>query len=159
MRSDGLIDLLSPVAEQFGIDLEEVDVTPAGKRRLVRVVVDGDGPEGHGLLLDDIAEATKAISATLDESDLMGSGAYTLEVSSRGVSRPLTLSRHWRRNRGRLVRASLSGGETVLGRVVASDDDTVLLQVEGEDRRLELDNIAEALVQIEMNRKTQDEEG
>ena len=159
MRSDGLIDLLSPVTEQFGIDLEEVDVTPAGKRRLVRVVVDGDGPEGHGLLLDDIAEATKAISVTLDESDLMGSGAYTLEVSSRGVSRPLILPRHWRRNRGRLVRASIAGGETVLGRVLESDEDSVLLRVDGEDRRLELDTIGVALVQIEMNRKTEGEEG
>ena len=62
---------------------------PAGKRRLLRVVVDGDGPDGRGPLLDDIAEASKALSAALDTSDAVGTAAYTLEVSSRGVSRPL----------------------------------------------------------------------
>ena len=81
--------VLTPILAQFGLELEAVEVIPAGKRRLLRVVVDGDGPEGRGPLLDDIAEASKAISAALDTSDAVGSAAYTLEVSSRGISRPL----------------------------------------------------------------------
>lgn len=165
MRSDGLVQLLGPITGQFGIDLEEVEVTPAGKRRVVRVVLDGDGPSGGGLLLDDIAEATRAISAALDETDLLGNAAYTLEVSSRGVGRPLTLPRHWRRNRDRLVQITSSDGETVLGRIIDSDESSVQLGLEdGEERRIELSAVDQALIQIEMNRKTaeptiEDEEG
>lgn len=155
MRSDGLVELLSPITSQFGIDLEEVEVTPAGKRRLVRIVVDGDGPSGGGLLLDDIAEATRAISTALDDTDLLGNAAYTLEVSSRGVSRPLTLPRHWRRNRDRLVKIGLTDGETVLGRIADSDETSALVHLEGGDeRRVELSDVEQALIQVEMNRKT-----
>lgn len=155
MRSDGLVELLSPITSQFGIDLEEVEVTPAGKRRLVRIVVDGDGPGGGGLLLDDIAEATRAISTALDDTDLLGNAAYTLEVSSRGVGRPLTLPRHWRRNRDRLVKIGLTDGETVLGRIAESDETSASVRLEGgEERRVELSQVEQALIQVEMNRKT-----
>ena len=62
MRDSQIASLLAPVLTPFGLELETVEVVPAGKRRLLRVVVDGDGPEGRGPLLDDIAAATKAIS-------------------------------------------------------------------------------------------------
>ncbi len=139
--------------EQFGLDLDDVEVTPAGKRRLVRVVVDGDGPDGHGPLLDDIAEATRAISAALDDTDLLGNAGYTLEVSSRGVSRPLTLPRHWRRNADRLVLITLADGGSVLGRVRESDEASVLLETEDGERRLGYDEIGQGIVQVELNRK------
>src|SRR5215218_62951 len=103
MRESQIADLLRPVLAEFDLELEAVEVIPAGKRRLLRIVVDGDGPEGRGPLLDDIAEATKALSLALDESEAVGASPYTLEVSSRGVSRPLELPRHWRRNVGRMV--------------------------------------------------------
>ena len=95
--------VLTPILAQFDLELEAVEVIPAGKRQLLRVVVDGDGPDGTGPLLDDLAEASKALSAALDSSDAVGSAAYTLEVSTRGIGRPLDAPRHWRRNRGRLV--------------------------------------------------------
>ena len=81
MRESQIVGLLEPVLAQHGLDLDAVEVLPAGKRRLLRVVVDGDGPEGTGPLLDDIAEATRAISVALDESPAVGSAPYTLEVS------------------------------------------------------------------------------
>ncbi len=87
----------------LGLDLEAVELTPAGKKRVLRIAVDKDG----GVTLDDIAEATRAVSVELDDDDLMGEQAYTLEVTSRGVDRPLTEPRHWRRNHDRLVRVSL----------------------------------------------------
>ena len=71
-----------------------MEITPAGKRRILRIAVDKDG----GVTLDDVAEATREISRVLDASDAMGEQPYTLEVTSRGVDRPLTLPRHWRRN-------------------------------------------------------------
>ena len=133
----------------LGLDLEAVELTPAGKKRVLRVAVDKDG----GVTLDDIAEATRAVSRELDGEDLMGERAYTLEVTSRGVDRPLTEPRHWRRNHDRLVRATLRDGTQVTGRVGESDESGVTLDVSGTARRLEFDAVLKALVQIEFNRK------
>jgi ribosome maturation factor RimP len=142
--SDALRDPLS----DLGLDLEAVELTPAGKRRVLRVAVDKDG----GVTLDDIAEATRAVSAELDGEDLMGEQAYTLEVTSRGVDRPLTEPRHWRRNRDRLVRVTLHDGSQLTGRIGDSDDAGATLDVSGVRRRVSYDEVAKALVQIEFNR-------
>ena len=152
MKDSQLSSLLAPVLTRFGLELEEIDVLPAGKRRLLRVVVDGDGPAGHGPLLDDIAEATKAISTALDGSTAAGNSPYTLEVSSRGISRPLTAPRHWRRNTGRLVKVNLADGSVVTGRIVASDEDGVDLAVDGAARRIGYPEVGKAIVQVEFNR-------
>ena len=121
---------------------------------MLRVAVDKDG----GVTLDDIADATRAVSDELDDGDLMGEQAYTLEVTSRGVDRPLTEPRHWRRNRDRLVKVSLLDGTQVTGRVTESDDAGVTLDVSGAPRHLGYDAVAKALVQIEFNRKRTEEE-
>ncbi len=154
MKESSLTPLLTPILAQFALELETVDVVPAGKRRLVRIVVDGDGPKGDGPLLDDIAAATKAISAALDESNVTGTAPYTLEVSSRGVSRPLTLPRHWRRNTGRLVEVSTVGGDRFLGRIVSSIEDAAVLEVDGTERETAFADVAKALIQVELNRKS-----
>ena len=66
---DRLFDTLRPAIDGAGLDLEDVEVSPAGRRRLVRVVVDKDG----GVNLDDIADITRLVSRRLDEDDdLMG---------------------------------------------------------------------------------------
>ncbi|MGI8522927.1 MAG: ribosome maturation factor RimP [Nocardioides sp.] len=140
-------ELVGPLSA-LGLDLEAVELTPAGKRRVLRVAVDQDG----GVTLDDIAAATREVSQVLDGSDAMGEAPYTLEITSRGVERPLTELRHWRRNRTRLVAATLAEGEQVTGRIVDSDESTVTLEIEGEPRVLAYDAIAKALVQIEFNR-------
>ncbi|WP_051712107.1 ribosome maturation factor RimP [Spirillospora albida] len=120
-----LTGLLAPAVAEAGFDLEEVDVRPAGRRRLVRIVVDADG----GVSLDDIARLSETASALLDGSDAMGSAAYVLEVTSPGVDRPLTEPRHWRRAAGRLVVAPLTAGGQVEGRVIAADDESVEFDV------------------------------
>jgi ribosome maturation factor RimP len=148
--ADALRDQLSAL----GLDLEAVELTPAGKRRMLRVAVDQDG----GVSLDDIADATRAVSGVLDDTDLMGETAYTLEVTSRGVDRPLTEPRHWRRNRDRLVKVSLLDGTQLTGRVTDSDDAGVTLDVAGSPRRLAYDEVGKALVQVEFNRKRTDKE-
>ncbi len=151
--SSRIADALRDPLSDLGLDLEAVELTPAGKKRVLRVAVDKDG----GVTLDDIADATRAVSGHLDDDDLMGEQAYTLEVTSRGVDRPLTEPRHWRRNRTRLVKVSLRGGGQVTGRVTDSDDTGVALDVSGSVERLEYDAVAKALVQIEFNRPTPEE--
>ena len=152
MRESQIAGLLTPILAQHGLDLDAVEVVPAGKRRLLRIVVDGDGPEGTGPLLDDIADATRALSEALDASEVTGASPYTLEVSSRGVSRPLELPRHWRRNVGRLVAVTTASGESFTGRLRSSDDEGAVLDVEGATREVALADVAKALVQVELNR-------
>ncbi|GAA3949801.1 hypothetical protein GCM10023085_35450 [Actinomadura viridis] len=125
---DGLTRLLAPAVNAAGFDLEEVDVRPAGRRRLVKIVVDADG----GVSLDDVALISQTASELLDGSDVMGAGPYVLEVTSPGVDRPLTEPRHWRRAAGRLVVAPLAEGGQIEGRVVSADDATVVIDVVGQ---------------------------
>jgi ribosome maturation factor RimP len=102
--TDKIIRVVEPVVHALGMDLESVKVTSAGRRRLLRLVVDSDG----GVSLDDAALASRELSAKLDASDVMGDMPYTLEVSSPGVDRPLTQPRHWQRAVGRLVRVPVT---------------------------------------------------
>jgi ribosome maturation factor RimP len=163
MKESQIAGVLTPIFAQFGLELEAVEIIPAGKRRLLRVVVDGDGPEGAGPLLDDIAEASKAASAALDRADVAGNATYTFEVTSRGVSRPLELPRHWRRNAGRLVAVRLAEGDTITGRIVSNTEEGVRLNVDGEDRQVHFADVDRALIQVELNRpkvaRSDDEEG
>ncbi len=114
MPTETLLDLLRPPLTDSGLDLEAVEISSAGRRRVVRVLVDKDG----GVTLDDLADATRVVGARLDETDALGERPYTLEVTSPGIDRPLTEPRHWRRNVNRLVSVTLSDGVTVSGRIL-----------------------------------------
>jgi ribosome maturation factor RimP len=144
---DTVRDALAPVVSAAGFDLEDVTVSAAGRRQVVRVVVDRDG----GLDLDAVAEVSRVVSAVLDETEVTGSAAYTLEVTSPGVDRPLTEPRHWRRARGRLVRAG-----ALTGRVVDADDQRVRFDVDGEAREVPYADLAPGLVQVEFSRPDAD---
>ncbi|HEX6447440.1 MAG TPA: ribosome maturation factor RimP [Streptosporangiales bacterium] len=151
---DRLEELVRPAVSGAGLDLETLTVQPAGRRRVVRVVVDRDG----GVNSDELAEASQQVSRVLDDADAMGAGAYTLEVSSPGVDRPLTEPRHWRRATGRLVRAPLLGedGEaTVTGRVVAADEQGVLLEQDGDQLRYPYERLGRGRVELEFRRAEQ----
>ena len=147
---DRLAEELTGPMDALGLDLEAVDLTSAGKRRVLRVAIDKDG----GVTMDDIADATREVSRLLDDTDVMGRQAYTLEVSSPGVDRPLTLPRHWRRNTGRLVKVTFREGDPVTGRITGSDDDGAVLDVEGSERRVDYAEVKKARVQIEFKKET-----
>src|SRR5690625_3232071 len=115
-RDERIVELLEPVLARCGLDLEGIGLTPAGKRRVLRVTVDSD----DGVGLDTIGEVSQEVSTTLDSSDVMGQTPYVLEITSPGAERPLTRPRHWRRSQGRMVKAHLAGGGQVTGRVVDS---------------------------------------
>jgi len=150
--------LLEPLADARGLDLEDVEVTPAGKRRVLRVVVDSD----DGVQLDECADLSRAVSEVLDETDVMGGSPYVLEVTSPGAERPLTELRHYRRAVGRLIRAQLRQGGELVARLLAVDDEGLDVEVPGvkgrkpTERRLTFDEIAKARVEIEFNPKAAD---
>ena len=144
------VGLVEPLAE-LGVDLEDVEVQKAGRRHVVRVVVDKDG----GVDLDLVAQVSQRISGLLDEAPLSESmpGPFVLEVTSPGVDRPLTEPRHWRRAVGRLVEATLTDDAVVAGRLieVPSDAEAVLATDSG-DVIVSLPRVRRAVVQIEFNR-------
>jgi ribosome maturation factor RimP len=120
---------IGPVVDGAGNDLEELVVTPAGRRSVVRVVVDRD----QGVTLDDIAEVSRAVSEALDANDDGMGRPYVLEVTSPGVDRPLTERRHWKRNIGRLVTVTVGpagAADEITGRITGVDDAGVALAVE-----------------------------
>jgi ribosome maturation factor RimP len=143
--------VITPVIEAAGYDLEELAVSRAGRRHLLKVVVDGDG----GVNLDVIADLSRAISAALDGAEAAGgeftAEEYVLEVSSPGVDRPLTQPRHWRRNVGRLVTVT-AADRSLTGRITAADGDRVALDVAGQARDFGYDQLGPGRVQIEFGR-------
>jgi ribosome maturation factor RimP len=154
-----LAGVLEPVVQAAGMDLESVRVGSAGRRRLLRVVVDADG----GVALDDIALISRDLSARLDETGAMGETAYTLEVSSPGVDRPLTQPRHWRRAVGRLVQVpqDVRAGQAgpIEGRVIAAGETGVTLEVSGEHREFGYAELGPGRVQVEFGRPEGDTGG
>lgn len=142
---DKIAEVIRPVVGAAGMDLESVRVSAAGRRRLLRVVVDSD----QGVSLDDAAAVSRQLSAALDAGPVMGDFPYTLEVSSPGVDRPLTDPRHWRRSAGRLVQVTAGEAGTVTGRVVAADLDGVTLDIGGDRRRFGYATLGAGAVQVE----------
>lgn len=155
--ADDLRGKLSGPLSKAGLDLEDVQVQRAGRRELVRVVIDRDG----GIDLDTVAESSALISEVLDAEPVASwfDTTYVLEVSSPGVDRPLTEVRHWRRATGRLVQATLGSGEVVLGRVVRVDataGQVLLATDQGDECMIDVGHVRHAQVQIEFNRSSDD---
>jgi ribosome maturation factor RimP len=143
-----LLDLLRPTLAKNGLDVEDVEISTAGRRRVVRVLVDRDG----GVTLDDLAAATTLVGDHLERSDALGESPYTLEVTSPGIDRPLTAQRHWRRNVDRLVAVTLTDGGSLTGRILGAAEDSATVDVAGEQREIRYGDVATARVQIEFNR-------
>ena len=137
MVPDRIRSTLQVPLRDLGLVIEDLTITPAGKRSVLRIAVDDDLADidpldDHSpippLTLDDVADATRAISDALDASDVTGSQPYVLEVSSPGVGRPLTSWRQWRRNVGRLVTVTGLDGTTTQGRIVRVDETTATMR-------------------------------
>ena len=158
--------VIEPVVNDAGYDLEDLSVSRAGRRHVVRVMVDADG----GIDLDAVADVSRAVSAALDAAEEAGgdivAGEYQLEVSSPGVDRPLTLPRHWRRNVGRLVKVTArgaaalpgqrgeqpTGDRQLTGRVVAADDEGVQLETDDGRAAWAYAELGPGRVQVEFTR-------
>lgn len=153
VSGDHLEELLSRTVAAAGADLDAMELSTAGRRQVLRLVLDCD----DGLTLDDIAVVARAVSKELDATDAMGPRPYTLEVTSRGVDRPLTLPRHWTRNRDRLVAVRIvehaPEPRSLTGRIVAADQEGADLDVDGTQHRVPYADVERALVQVEFARK------
>ncbi|WBB70375.1 ribosome maturation factor RimP [Micromonospora sp. WMMD812] len=171
-RRKQLRDVIEPVVSAVGYDLEDLTVSRAGRRHVVRVIVDADG----GINLDAVADVSRAVSAALDAAEEAGgdilAGEYQLEVSSPGVDRPLTLPRHWRRNVGRLVKVTTrgagalpgqrgeqpTGDRQLTGRVVEADAERVVLDTDAGRSEWTYAELGPGRVQVEFSRLDEIEE-
>ncbi len=151
--SDVIAELITPAILSEGFFLEEVQISNPGSHRIVICVIDGAKP----LNLDEVASVSRIISALLDEAPLMGETPFTLEVSSPGVDRPLTLPRHWKKNVRRLIRATMLNGDVITGRLTEFNGESATLveNIKGRAKThaLVLADIKRAVVEIEFNRK------
>ncbi|MFI7544627.1 ribosome maturation factor RimP [Actinoplanes sp. NPDC049599] len=143
--------VIEPVVVAAGFDLEDVNLSRAGRRHVLRVLVDAEG----GISLDDVAVVAREISQALDTAEEnqgeVLAGEYQLEVGSPGVDRPLTLPRHWRRNVSRLVTVTVAG-RSLTGRVTAADETGVVLDVDGAGSEIPYADLGPGRVQIEFKR-------
>ena len=132
---------ITPAIEAAGCYLEEVTLTPAGKRKIMTVIVDGD----TNLSLDQVTAVSKEVSAIVEVLPALGDTPFTLEVTSPGVDRPLTNPRHWRKNHGRLINVTLHDQKSVKGRI----GDSTEIDVEIDSVKIAYAAIKRALIEIE----------
>ena len=147
---NNLTELLTPAVTRAGFVLEEVTVTPVGKRRLVAVVVDCDDRNPS---LDEVTVVSKEVSAILDNYTQMGEMPFTLEVTTPGIDRPLTQGRHWKKNVGRLVKITPKTGEKYIGRIASVKDNAVTIEIKGKESEISFAEISRAQIEVEFNRK------
>jgi ribosome maturation factor RimP len=150
---DQISELVTPALSQAGYFLEDINIVTPGQHRIVTVIVDGES----ALNLDQVTVASKLVSELLDEATFMGETPFTLEVTSPGIDRPLTLPRHFAKNVTRLLKVVKSDGEVVTGRIASNTDTEVTLTVTEKkttkDVVLAIADIKRATVEIEFNRK------
>ncbi len=150
---DQISELITPALQQAGYFLEDVNLVTPGNHRIVTVIVDGE----TSLNLDQVTVASKLVSELMDEAPFMGETPFTLEVTSPGIDRPLTLPRHFAKNISRLLKVTKTDGVVVTGRITSNNDDSVTLSVvekrESKEVVVALSEIKRAVVEIEFNRK------
>ncbi len=132
---------ITPAITSHECFLEEVTLTPAGKRRIMTVIVDS---ESH-LSLDQVTAVSKDVSEIVENLPALGDLPFTLEVTSPGVDRPLTVPRHWRKNKGRLVKVTLENGELFTGRIGSSSETSVEIG----EKEIAFEAISKAMIEIE----------
>jgi ribosome maturation factor RimP len=158
--ADAVREVVAPVVEQADLYLEDVAVTRAGSRSVVRLTLDLPEDALGNLDLDAVADVSREVSDALDRTDVLP-GQYTLEVSTPGTSRPLTEPRHFKRARGRRVSLALRDGRAVTGRLdVVEGDELVLVDAEPAAlARVPLADVARGAVEVELKRQDDGGEG
>jgi ribosome maturation factor RimP len=123
-RKEEISAVITPALTSLGFYLEDLNITSAGKRSLLTVIVDAD----RHLSLDEVMVATKAISEIVENIPALGSTPFTLEVTSPGIDRPLTKPRHWRKNINRLVKIILLDGSQITGRIKQAGESAATIE-------------------------------
>ncbi len=134
--------LIEPSLEAMGYELVRVQLS-GGQNQILQVMAERDG----GMTVDNCADVSRAISALLDVEDPIA-GAYTLEVSSPGIDRPLVRAKDYDRFKGFdakvETRHAIEGRRRFKGRLDGVDGDEVVVTTQNGEARIPLDDIAKA---------------
>jgi ribosome maturation factor RimP len=137
VTGDELQKLIEPTIERLGFELTDLEVRLSGQGGLLRLTI--DKPEG--IDLDDCEKVSHAVSALLDVEDPVP-GDYNLEVSSPGLDRKLTKVAHFQRFEGETLKVTMrfpiEGRRRFRGTLVSSDDENIVVEVDGESHSLPL---------------------
>ena len=140
-KKEEIAAAITPTIESLGFYLEDLNITSAGRRSMLTVIVDGD----THLTLDQVTSVTKAIGEIVENIQSLGQTPFTLEVTSPGIDRPLTKPRHWKKNVDRLVKVVLQDKSEVKGRIKDSNQETVTL----DDKLIKFADIKRATLEVE----------
>ena len=148
MTREDIFDKIGPLVKQFNFELEDVILKSAGKNTIVQILVDKD----TGISLDEVANLSMKLSDFFDENLLMANKTYTLDVGSPGIDRPLTKSRHWKKNKDRLVKIHFKSN-VFEGRIKKVEELEVQLEIKGKLQSFQYSDIDKAIIQVEFNPK------
>src|SRR5215470_15663907 len=144
MLAERIAKLITPAIEAMGFDLVRVQLS-GSQRPTLQIMA--EPVSGRAMSVDDCAEISRAISAVLDVEDPIA-GAYSLEVSSPGIDRPLTRTKDYERFIGHEAKietnAPVDGRKRFKGAIKAVDTKAVALEVEGTDLRIPFAEIHKA---------------
>jgi ribosome maturation factor RimP len=146
-----IVDAVQPVVAALGLDLYDVEVSGSGRAKVVRVLVDREG----GVDLDTVGKAAQSISLVLDGEPMSQvlHEAYSLEVSSPGLERPLRRPDHFRRAIGLTISVK-TPGRRARGVVADADDDGFdLVLDDGAQERIAYADVAQARTVFEWGAK------
>ena len=145
-NKEQVLAVITPAIESLGFYIEDINITSAGKRSMLTVIVDGD----THLSLDQVTVATKAISEIVENLPTLGNNPFTLEVTSPGLDRPLTKPRHWRKNKDRLIKIVLTDGKEVNGRIKDSTESSVTV----DEQVINFADIKRATLEVEFKKES-----
>ena len=142
-------EIAEEAALAVGVAVDEIELLGTGRRSLLRVTIDKQG----GVTLDDCAAFSRDFSALMDVEDPIKS-AYTLEVSSPGLDRPLKSLEAFRKCTGKLAKVVLKkkpeGKGVLVGRIIGVGDATVTLLVDGAEIETDYANVSKARLEVEL---------
>jgi ribosome maturation factor RimP len=146
-----ITDLARRVCATHGLDLVDVELFRAGRRRMVRVYIG----KAAGVSVDDCAKVSREVSAVLDAENWLGEDNYVIEVSSPGLDRPFKTLADWARNVGREVRVTcrekLDGKIQHQGKLIAADDAAVSLETPSGTVNIPMGQVALAKLEIKLS--------
>jgi len=145
-NKEQVLAVITPAIESLGFYIEDINISSAGKRGMLTVIVDGD----THLSLDQVTVATKAISEIVENLPTLGNNPFTLEVTSPGLDRPLTKPRHWRKNKDRLIKIVLTDGKEIMGRIKDSTESSVTV----DDQTINFADIKRATLEVEFKKES-----
>ena len=135
MTSDELAKLLEPAIVRLGYELWNLELKVGGKHGVLRLFID----KADGVGLADCEKVSLAVSALLDVEDPLPNH-YDLEVSSPGLDRRLVKVEHFQRFMGETLKVQMrfpiEGRRRFRGTLVSSDDENIVVEVDGESHTL-----------------------